>query len=96
MGCLVVQIFLRPTEIELAASKPVILEIEHLKGKISDNELESLRAVLNWNADVFLKHQADIGCCNFVEYEMKIEEGSVPHRIMSSHKSEACRKKLKC
>ena len=80
MGCLVVQIFLRPTEIELAESKPVILEIEHLKGKMSDKELESLRAVLNWNADVFSKHQADTGCCNLVEHEMKIEEGSVPHR----------------
>ena len=43
----------RPTETELAANKPVLPEIEHLKGKISDKELDSLRAVLNWNADVF-------------------------------------------
>ena len=36
----------RPTEAELAANKPVLPEIEHLKGKISDKELDSLRAVL--------------------------------------------------
>ena len=49
----------RPTEAELAANKPVLPEIEHLKGKISDKELDSLRAVLNCNADVFSKHKAD-------------------------------------
>ena len=43
----------RPTEAELAANKPVLPEIEHLKGKISDKELDSLRAVLNRNADIF-------------------------------------------
>ena len=88
----------RPTEAELAANKPVLLEIEHLKGKISDKELDSLRAVLNRNADVFSKHKADIGCCNFVEHEIEIEEGSVPHREgarrMTPNKSEACRKEI--
>ena len=43
----------RPTETELAANKPVLPEIEHLKGKISDKELDSLMAVLSRNADVF-------------------------------------------
>ena len=88
----------RPTETELAANKPVLPEIEHLKGKISDMELDSLRAVLSRNADVFSKHKADIGCCNFVEHEIEIEEGSVPHREgarrMTPHKSEACRKEI--
>ena len=88
----------RPTETELAANKPVLPEIEHLKGKISDKELDSLRAVLSRNADVFSKHKADIGCCNFVEHEVEIEEGSVPHREgarrMTPHKSEACRKEI--
>ena len=37
----------RLTETELAANKYVRPEIEHLKGKISDRELDSLRAVLN-------------------------------------------------
>ena len=87
----------RPTETELAANKPVLPEIEHLKGK-KLKELDSLRAVLSWNADVFSKHKADIGCCNFVEHEIEIEEGSVPHREgarrMTPHKSEACRKEI--
>ena len=69
----------RPKETELAANKHVLPEIEHLKGKISDKELDSLRVVLNRNADVFSKNQANIGCCNFVEHEIEIEEGSVPH-----------------
>ena len=55
----------RPTDIELAANKPVIPEIEHLKCKISDKDLDSLRAVLIRNADVFSKHKAEIGCCKF-------------------------------
>ena len=88
----------RPTETELAANKPVLPEIEHLKGKLSDKELDSLRAVLSRNADVFSKHKADIGCCNFVEHEIEIEEGSVPHREgarrMTPHKSEASRKEI--
>ena len=88
----------RPTETELAANKPVLPEIEHLRGKISDKELDSLRAVLSRNADVFSKHKADIGCCNFVEHEIEIEEGLVPHREgarrMTPHKSEACRKEI--
>ena len=45
----------RKTETELAADKPVLPEIEHLKGKISDKELDSLRAVLSRNADVFFE-----------------------------------------
>ena len=52
----------RPTEAELAANKLVLLEIEHLKSKISDKELDSLRAVLSRNADGFSKNKAGIGC----------------------------------
>ena len=70
----------RSTETGLAANKPVLPEIEHLKGKISDKELDSLRAVLSLNADVFSKHKADIICCSFVDHEIEIEEGWVPHR----------------
>ena len=88
----------RPTEAELAANKPVLPEIEHLKCKISDKELDLLRAVINRNADVFSKLKADIGCCNFVEHEIEIEEGSVPHREgarrMTPNTSEACRKEI--
>ena len=88
----------RPTETELAANKHVLPEIEHLKCKISDKELDSFRAVLNRYADVFSKHKADIGCFIFVEHEIEIEEGSVPHmegaRRMTPLKSEACRKEI--
>ena len=52
----------RPTETELAANEPVLPEIEHLKGKISDMELDSLRAVLSRNADVF-----SVICCKLSE-----------------------------
>ena len=88
----------RPTETKLTSNEPVLPEIEHLTGKLTDKELGSLRVVLNWNADVFSKHKADKGCCNFVEHEIEIEEGSVPHREgakkMTPHKSEACRKEI--
>ena len=71
----------RPTETELASNKPVLPEIEHLRCKLTEKELDSLRAVLNRNADVFFsKHKADIGSCNVVELEIEIEEGSVSHR----------------
>ena len=88
----------RQTETKLSENKHVLNEIEHLKGKISDKDLDSLRAVLNRNAHVFSKHKADILCCNFVEHEIEIEEGSVPHREgarrKTPHKSEACRKEI--
>ena len=80
---------------KLESDKPVLLEIEHLRGKIGEGDLESLSAVLNRNADVFSKHKADIGCWNFVEHEIELEEGAIPHREgtnrMTPHKSEACR-----
>ena len=88
----------RPRETELTANKHILPEVEHLKCKISDRELDSLRAVLNRNADVFSKLKADIGCCNFVEHDIEVEGGSVPHRErarrMTPHKSEACRKEI--
>ena len=70
----------RPSSYELESDKSVLPEIKHLKGKIGEGEFESLRAVLNRNADVFSKHKADIGCCNFVEHEIELEEGAVPHK----------------
>ena len=86
----------RSIETELVSNKSVLAEIEHLKRKLTDKELDSLRVVLNWKADVFSKHKANIGCCNFVEHEIEREESSVPHREgarrMTPHKSEACRK----
>ena len=95
-ACRVARVFSkRPSSYELVSDKPVLPEIEHLRGKIGEGDFESLRAVLNPNADVVSKHKADIGCCNFVEYEIQLEKGATPHREearrMTPHKLEACR-----
>ena len=88
----------RPSSYELDSDKPVLPEIEHLKGKIGEGDFEKLRDLLDRNAEVFSKHKADIGCCNFVEHEIELEEGAVPHREgarrMTPHKSEACRAEI--
>ena len=70
----------RPSSYELESDKPVLPVIDHLKVKKGEGDFESLREVLNRNADVFSRHKADIGCCNFVEHEIELEEGAVPHR----------------
>ena len=88
----------RQSSYELESDKPFLPEIEQLRGKIGEEDFESLRAVLNRNADVFSKHKSDIGCCNFVEHEIELEEGAIPHREgarrMTPHKSEACRAEI--
>ena len=87
----------RSSSYELESEKPVLLEIEHLRGKIGEGDFKSLKEVLNRNTDVFLKHKANIGCCNFVEHEIEPEE---PHREvarrMTPRKSEACQAEIKC
>ena len=76
--------------------KPVSPEIENLSEKVTDEELEAVKEVLDRNQDVFSRHKADIGCCNFVEHEIELEESAVPHRElakrMTSNKSDACGK----
>ena len=88
----------RPSSYELESVKPVLPEMEHLKGKIGEGDFESLRTVLNRNADLFSKYRADIGCGNFVGHKIELEEGAVPHREgairMTPHKSEACRAEI--
>ena len=87
-----------PSSYELESDKPVLPEIEHLKGKIGEGDFELLWEVLNRNADVFSKHKADIGCCNFVEHEIELEEGAVSNREcarrMTPHNSDACRAEI--
>ena len=45
-----------------------------------------------------MRHKADIGCCNFVEHEIELEESAVPHREgarrMTPNKSDASRKEI--
>ena len=88
----------RPSSYELESDKPVLPEIEHLRGKVGEGDFESLKAILIRNADVFSKHKADNGCCNFVEHEIELEECPIPHiegvRRMTSNKSEACRAEI--
>ena len=84
----------RLSSYEIEYDKLVLAEKEHLKGEIGDGDFELLREVLDRNADVFSKYKADIGCCNFVEHEIELEEGAVSHREgarrMTPHKLEAC------
>ena len=65
---------------------------------MTDEQLKAIKDVLDRNDDVFSKHEADIGCCNFVEHEIELEESVVPHREdarrMTPNKSDACRKKI--
>ena len=70
-----------------------------MRGKITDEQLEAIKDVLDRNEDVFFsKNKADFGCCYFVEREIELEENAVPHRegtrLMTPHKSEACRKEI--
>ena len=59
----------RPTLEEMEMDKPVLPEIEHLRGKLTDEHLQAIKDdVLERTGDVFSKHKADIGCCKFVEY----------------------------
>ena len=80
------------------SDKPDLPEIEHLRGKITDEQLEAIKDILERNEEVFSRHKADIGCCNFVEHEIELEENAAPHREgarrMTPHKSDACRKEI--
>ena len=88
----------RPTLEELETDKPVLLEKEHLKGKVTNEELEAIKNVLDRNQDVFWKHKPNIGCCNVVEHEIELEDSAVPHREgarrMTPNKLDACRKEI--
>ena len=39
-----------------------------------------LWAVLSRNADVLSKHKADVGCCNFNDHKIELEEAPSPQR----------------
>ena len=88
----------RPTLEELEIDKPVLPEIEHQRGKVTDEQFEAIKDVLDGNQDDFSRHKADIGCCNFVEHKKELEESAVPHREearrMTPNKSDTCRKEI--
>ena len=52
MGFRAVRIF-RIDQEELEVDKPVLPEIEHLRGKVTDEQLEAIKDVLDGNEDVF-------------------------------------------
>ena len=88
----------RPTLKELEMDKPVLPEIKHFRGKVTDEQLEAIKDVLDRKQDVFSKHKADIGCCNLVEHETELAESAVPHREgarrLTPNISDACRKEI--
>ena len=57
----------RATPEELEMDKPVSPEIEHLRGKVTDEQLKAIKNMLDRNQDDFSRHKEDIGCCNFIE-----------------------------
>ena len=65
---------------------------------MTDEQLEAIKDVLDRNHDFFSKHKADIGCCNFVEHEIELDESAVPHRegarSMTPNKLDAYRKEI--
>ena len=85
----------RPSPEELEMDKSVLPEIKHLRGKVTDEQLEDIKDVLDRNQEVFLKHKADIGCCYFA---IEIGESAVPQREgarrMTPNKSDARTKEI--
>ena len=62
----------RPTLDEIQTDKPVLPEIEHLRGKLKDEQLEAIKDVLERNEEVFSRHKADIGCCIFLSMKLNL------------------------
>ena len=62
----------RPTLDEMQTDKPIQPEIEHLRGKRTDEQLEAIKDVLERKEEVVSRHKADIGCCSFVEHEIEL------------------------
>ena len=50
-SCSIFQI--RPTPEELEMDKPVLPEIEHLRGKVTNEQLEAIKDMLDRNQEVF-------------------------------------------
>ena len=55
----------RPTLEEMEMDKPVLPEIQYLRGKVTDEQLEAIKDVLERNEEMFSRHKADIGRFNF-------------------------------
>ena len=66
--------------LEESEMNKTVPETEHLRGKVTDEQLEAIKDVQDMNQDVFSRHKADIECCNFVQHDIELEESAVLHR----------------
>ena len=75
--------------------KSLLREIEDLRKKVKDEQLEAIKNVLDRSQDAFSRHKAGLGYCNFVDHEIEQEDSAVTHREgarrMTPNKSDACR-----
>ena len=44
-----------------------------MRKKVKDEHLEAIKDVLDRSQDVFLRHKADLGGCNFVGHEIELQ-----------------------
>ena len=66
----------RPTLDEMQIDKPVLPEIEHLRGKLTDEQLEAIKDVLVRNEEVFrdIRQTSAVVIVNCVEHEIELEK----------------------
>ena len=88
----------QPTLDEMQSDKPVYSGGRTFNGQDNGRTARSHQGRTRAQRGSFSRHKADIGCCNFVEHEIELEENAVPHREgarrITPHKSEACRKEI--
>ncbi len=74
-------------------------DLKALSDRVTPEQLERPRAVLEANAAVFAKNKANMGRCNLVEHWVDLEEGAVPHREgarrMAPFKAEKANEKIR-
>ena len=72
--------------------------VKSLKSETDDGLSSCLNFPERPTLDEMQSDKADIGCCNFVEREIELEENAIPHMQgatrMTPHKSDACRKEI--
>ncbi len=56
-------------------------DLEELRDRVTPEQLERLKALLEANAAVFARNKADIGRCKLVEQRIDMEKDAVPHHV---------------
>ncbi len=54
-------------------------DLEELKDRVTPEQLQRLKAVLEANSTVFARNKADFGRCNLIEHRIDLEDDAVPH-----------------